>query len=50
MALPDQLAPLLGTGAASGAAEAGAQVGMDICSDDSCLAFPVPVTPNSRVG
>lgn len=52
MALPDQLAPLLGSGAASGGAEAGARAGVDICSDDRlpappCARFPVPVTLSS---
>lgn len=40
MALPDQLAPLLGSAAISGAAEAAARVGMDICSEDRLSAPP----------
>lgn len=39
-ALPDQLAPLLGSVAISGAAEAVAWVGVDICSDDRLPAPP----------
>lgn len=39
-ALPDQLAPLLGSVAISGAAEAVAWAGADICSDDKPPAPP----------
>lgn len=54
LALPDQLAPLLGSGALSGAAPAEARVGVDICSDDGRPApphtsvSPAPVTLRSR--
>lgn len=40
MALPDQPAPLLGSVAVSGAAEATVWVGVDICSDDRLPALP----------
>lgn len=40
VALSDQLAPLLGSVAISGAAEAAALVGVDICSDDRLPAPP----------
>lgn len=40
VALPDQLAPLLGSGAIPGAAQAQARVGVDICSDDRLPAPP----------
>ena len=49
---PDQLAPLLGSVAISGGAEAEARVGVDVCSDDglpaprrACLRPSAPVTP-----
>lgn len=45
VALPDQLAPLLGSVAVSGAAEAVAWVGVDICLVTGCLPLPVPPTP-----
>lgn len=48
VALPDQLAPLLGSVATSGAAEAVARVGVDICSDDRLPALPVPPIPSLR--
>lgn len=44
VALPDQLAPLLGSAAFSGAAEATAQ-GVDICSEDRLPPLLVPPTP-----
>lgn len=40
VALPDQPAPLLGSVAVSGAAEATVWVGVDICSDDRLPALP----------
>lgn len=54
LALPDQLAPLLGSGALSGAAPAEARVGVDICSDDGrpapppYLCFPGPCDPEEQ--
>lgn len=45
MGLPDQRAPLLGSAAVSGVAEAAAWVGADVCSDDRMPLLPVP--PNS---
>lgn len=45
VALPDQLAPLLGSVAVSGAAEAVAWVGVDICLVTGCLPLPVPPIP-----
>lgn len=40
MALPDQLAPLLGSAAISGAAEATVLVGVALCSDHRLPAPP----------
>lgn len=40
VALPDQLAPLLGSGAISGAAQAEVPGEVDICSDDRLPAPP----------
>lgn len=45
VALPDQLAPLPGSAAFSGAAEAAARVGVDICSEDRLPPLPMPPTP-----
>lgn len=48
VALSDQLAPLLGSVATSGAAEAVERVGVDICSADRLPALPVPPIPSLR--
>lgn len=45
VALPDQLAPLMGSVAISGAAETVVRVEVDVCSDDSLLPLPMPPAP-----
>ena len=45
VALPDQLAPLLGSAAFSGAPEATAREGVDICSEDRLPPLLRPLTP-----